>query len=193
MDNLLDCTVVAWLWKNALLLLIVLGVCLLLYRQWRIRYLDTHYKNYKLIYVPPEQEASVNRSFESFTGPTLIKRRWTGKHTNFYFEDKIKGKPVELFFSSYYGQGWVTLDFEYSDPREVVKNYWGDHKEMMRHFTRDIRYMHYEKMNSGKDWTPKQAAVDIKNLLEENYGKVLVNGTVHVLYMHLQKANEKEE
>lgn len=188
MENLSGFTAGAWVWEYTLLLAILAGICLLLYRQWRIRYLNTHYCNYRVAQGSSKLPQSHLYSFEKFFGPTLFKRCFTKNYTNYFFEDKVYKKPVYFFVSHYYGAVWVELDFEYADVRKVVEKYRRDHKQMMFDFQNIIQTLCYTRMRDNTIWTAAKAATEIKALLEKNYGDILKNGTVCVNYVKLLKS-----
>lgn len=187
MENLLGLNAGAWTWDYALLLAILAGICLLLYWQWRIRYLNTHYPNYRVAQDSPKVPQSNLHSFEKFVGPTLFKRGFTKNYTNYFFEDKVYKKPINFFISHYYGNLRIVLDFEYADVREVVEKYHRGHKQMMSGFQKTIKTLCYTRMRDDKNWTATQAAAEIKALLEKNYGNILKNGTVYVNYIKILK------
>jgi len=161
---------------------IFLAGCFFLYYAWRSRYVETHYKNYRKVYNP----SLTKYIYRVFFGPTLFKRRRSEKYRNYFFEDKVIGKPVDLFVQTYYGIAYVKLDFEYDNPRKVIETYACDHMGMMKKFEQRIRDLFYEKMDSGRGWTADQAMKDIGKLLDKYYGDIFENGIVTVRRVKLK-------
>ncbi len=150
--------------------------------EWRSCYLNTHYKNYRKVYNP----GLTKYVYIIFFGPTLFKRRRSAKYRNYFFEDKVIGKPVKLIVNSYYGKAYVKLDFEYDNPRKVVEKYACDHDGLMKMFEKRIKNLFDEKVDSGRDWTDDQAVDDIGKMLDKYYRDVFEKGTVKVLCVKLK-------